>query len=346
MSSLSFLAIVLVVSAVAAKMPIFSWDTVPVYSHLCNKTGPFNDAAIQVLARFPLVTIEKGQEANVSDCCAEDKILAAAKQIKAVNSSVQVIFYYNSVLDWNQYRLHAEFLKHPELWLRNASGDPVRIPGDHSFKQPKDGMLVFDFSKQAGRDFWASDCINATKTGYIDGCFADRSGEESFRGTTLSPETAKAYAKGHDQVLQDLQKSLGDNVLVANNYLLPGVSSTMIEGFQSKEASILQLQKAVSEKKLVEAHAGYHDSCKNITNSLAAFLIGAGEYSYYGCSSGWYVDETHMDWITWHPEYDKPLGKPTGPATKEGDVYTRHFASGTVAMFDTKTNTGTINWAK
>ena len=336
------LALVVTFAAIAAKMPMFSWNTVPVYSHLCNKSGPFNDTALRTLVRFPLVTIEKGQGSNLSDCCAEDKILAAAKQIKALNSSVQVIFYYNSVLDWNQYRLHEEFLKRPDLWLRNASGDPVRMHGDHSFKQPKEGMLVFDFSKQAGRDFWASDCINATKTGYIDGCFADKADLESFSDNTLSPETAKAYAKGHDQVLQDLQKSLGDNVLVANNYLLPGVSSTMIEGFHSNEASILQLQKAASEKKLVEAHA----RCKNITDSLAAFLIGAGEYSYYGCSSGWYVDETHMDWITWHPEYDKPLGKPTGPATKEGDVYTRHFASGTVAMFDTKTNTGTINWAK
>ncbi|XP_065830202.1 uncharacterized protein [Oscarella lobularis] len=340
------LALVVTFAAVAAKMPPFSWDTVPVYNFLCNKSGPFNDAAVQIIARFPIIAIDQGQGEDVSDCCTEDKILAVAKQIKAVNDSVYIIFYYNSMLDWNGYRLHEKLLKHPEFWLRNASGEPVRIPGDHSFKQPKEGMLVFDLSTQAGRDFWASDCINATKSEYIDGCFADRAGEDTFQKNTLSPETAKAYASGHVKVLQDLQKSLGDNVLMANNDLVPGVGSTMIEGFRSDEKSILRLQEAVAQNKLVEVHAGYSDSCRNITDTLAAFLIGAGEYSYYACSQVWFVDETHKNWLTWRPEYDKPLGKPTGPATKSGDVYTRQFASGTVAMFNAKTNKGNIKWAK
>ena len=42
---------------------------------------------------------------------------------------------------------------------------------------------------------------------------------------------------------------------------------------------------------LAQVHAGYHgeehtSNCKNITNTLASFLIGAGNYSYYGCSTG------------------------------------------------------------
>eukprot|EP00118_Oscarella_pearsei_P025517 m.308315 g.308315 ORF g.308315 m.308315 type:complete len:351 (+) comp43746_c0_seq1:72-1124(+) len=338
------------VLSVAAKRPAFSWETVPVYNHLCNKSGAFSDETARFLARFPLVTIEKGQGSDVSDCCAEDKIIAAAKQVKAVNSSVYTIFYYNSVLDWNQYRLHQEFLKHPDYWLKNASGDPVRIPGDGTFKQPKDGMLVFDFSQDDVRKFWASDCLNATKTGYIDGCFADRANEESFRQNNLTTEKAKAYAAGHVEVLQYIQKNLGDGVIIANNDLVPGVGSTMIEGFEANEESIQHLQEAVAQGKLVQAHAGYgqdgsDNRCQNITNSLAAFLIGAGEYSYYGCSRGWFVDADHMDWLTWHPEYDKPLGKPMGQATKAGSVYSRRFSSGTAVTFDAKTNEGSIKWA-
>jgi hypothetical protein len=38
-------------------------------------------------------------------------------------------------------------------------------------------------------------------------------------------------------------------------------------------------------------HAGYHGvehdtNCTNIENTLASFLIGAGNHSYYGCSLG------------------------------------------------------------
>ena len=349
MFRLVVVAVLLLSVHTMARKPYFSWDTIPVFCHMCNKSGLFNDHAVRVLARFPMVTFEKGQGSNVSDCCAEDKIVAAAKQVKAANSSVYTLFYYNSVLDWNQYRLHQLFLEHSDWWLRNASGEPVRIPGDRSFKQPKDGMLVFDFSQQQVRNFWSSDCINATKTGYIEGCFADRAGEDTFSKNNLTKEKEEAYSKGHIQVLQELQHALGDNVLVANNDLVPEVSATMVEGFGADEGSIKLLQQGVQQGKLVQAHAGYHpdgqdNHCQSITNSLSAFLIGAGEYSYYGCSRGWSVSPDDMDWLVWHPEYDKPLGKPMGPAVKQGDIYTRHFQAGTVVTFNVKTNEGNIQW--
>ena len=295
-----------------------------------------------------MVTIEKGQGSN-NPGYAEDKIIAVAKSIKEVNQSIQLIFYYNSVLDWEQYRLHEEFLQHPTYWLKNASGLPVRIPGDHTFKQPKDGMLVFDFGQAAVRDFWASDCINATKTGYVDGCFADRAKESTFPGNTLSPETLAAYEDGHVKVLLELQKGV-PGVVVANGDQQPGVMGTMIEGFSATEEGIMSLMKASKAGFLVQAHAGYKPNgkdnhCQHIENSLAAFLIGAGNYSFYGCSTGWFVDKDHMDWLTWHPEYDKPLGHPMGDASLHGDTYERHFASGTVVQFNRKTNEGMIQWS-
>ena len=42
-------------------------------------------------------------------------------------------------------------------------------------------MLVFDFKQEVVRNFWASDCINATKTGYVDGCFADKAQVDKFQ---------------------------------------------------------------------------------------------------------------------------------------------------------------------
>ena len=34
---------------------------VPVFYHSCNFTGPYTDEAIKTVAKFPFVTIEKGQ---------------------------------------------------------------------------------------------------------------------------------------------------------------------------------------------------------------------------------------------------------------------------------------------
>ena len=39
----------------APQLPKFCWDTVPVFYHSCNYSGPFSAAAIQVIAKFPLV---------------------------------------------------------------------------------------------------------------------------------------------------------------------------------------------------------------------------------------------------------------------------------------------------
>ena len=33
---------------------------------------------------------------------------------------------------------------------------------------------VFDFSMAAARDLFIATCVNATQTGYVDGCFVDR----------------------------------------------------------------------------------------------------------------------------------------------------------------------------
>merc|ERR1712146_660706 len=79
----------------------------------------------------------------------------------------------------------------------------------------------------------------------------------------------------------------------------------------------------------------------DLQTELAAFLIAAGEYSYYRCG-GW----SHTD-ATWYPVYDKKLGEPLANATlgKDG-VWRRSFAAGTDVTFDTNTNVGTIVWGE
>jgi len=120
-------------TCVYAVGPPFSWDTVPVYSHMCNKSGPFDAGTVQQLARFPIVTVEKGQAVD-DEGWAEDKIVAALKQVREVNPKVHTVMYLNSVLSWEQYHLSTVIASDPKYQLLNSSGLPVRMHGDRSFK--------------------------------------------------------------------------------------------------------------------------------------------------------------------------------------------------------------------
>ncbi len=78
---------------------------------------------------------------------------------------------------------------------------------------------VFDFGNPKTRTLFISACINATKTGFVDGCFIDRAvdASPSQKNESLAPEVAAAYTTGHKQMLADLQSALDNGPLVANH---------------------------------------------------------------------------------------------------------------------------------
>ena len=158
------------------QLPKWSWDTLQSMTFFqgCNATGTeiaFNSTALDIISRYNVITIEKGQGENstIPNWYYEDYMLAAAKQIKSVSPTAQVGMYLNSVLDWTQYRLHQAFLNHPEWWLRNATGAIIRGNGDHHFNN-NTGLLEFDMSKDALTKFWSSACLNLTNSPYVSTC--------------------------------------------------------------------------------------------------------------------------------------------------------------------------------
>mmetsp|Transcript_20270 Transcript_20270/g.60557 ORF Transcript_20270/g.60557 Transcript_20270/m.60557 type:complete len:411 (+) Transcript_20270:74-1306(+) len=306
------------------------------------------------MAKFPMVTIEKfqgpcGYAKNASPAChQEDLIIDELRKVKEVNPNVSTIFYYNSVLDFPQYQLHARFLENPSLLLRNADGEILNMTGGgHSCD-------VFDFGKDLARQLFIEECVNATKTGFVDGCFIDRavdgtpvdSGDDnhwSARGHHLDNATAEAYFNGHIQMLKDLQTAIGDGPVIANHAygpphdpLLPGyVNFCMIEGFGANGGSIEQLQMAVSNGRGVQAHG------RGTIDDIAAFLIGAGYHSFYGFG-GW--SDTESPAKHWSPYFDMPLGEPHGPAVQDSNhVWTRKFGTNVTVTFDGRTNTGHVS---
>jgi hypothetical protein len=129
----------------------------------------------------------------------------------------------------------------------------------------------------------------------------------------------------------------------------------MIEDFAATEPCIRALQEFAAAGRAVEAHAGYHsDGSDNFCasppiNSLAAFLIGAGEGAYYACAPGWTTDPRWPavadPWLDPLPQYARLLGAPLANASRSPrGMWTRHFASGTNVSFNAETGNGRIAW--
>jgi len=74
--------------------------------------------------------------------------------------------------------------------------------------------------------------------------------------------------------------------------------------------------------------------------SLAAFLIGAEEGTYFGYSWGWRAEH---GWFEWQPEFDKPLGPPKGPAVRAGNTWRREFEHASVWL-DAEKHEARIEW--
>ena len=348
------------------KYPSFTWNTVPTYIHMCNQSGPFNEATNKRMATYPIVTIEKCQgifsngslPLNYSSQYEENKIIEACKAVKLINDNVTCIFYLNSILDFNNYYLHIDMIDNPGYKLRDDNGVIVYEKGAASLvPMPPNGYWVFDYQQEKVQNLFISECINASMSPYVDGCFLDRSTQEpsKFAGNyTFSNQTNERFTVGHNNVLFGIQNELNktDKSISINNNngnltLLRqnGIVSIMMENFRAHTGQLQELTEMANAGIIVEAHvyAQSGNECENIINSLSCYLMGAQKYSYYACSKGWTIE----GWPD-HDEYHKPLGEPLGDAVINGDQYTRKFKGDgnkqTIVEWNNKTLLGKITW--
>ena len=318
--------------------PRFSWDTIQPFLHLANASGPFSNEAIAIMARFPMVTIEKFQgpcaatSTPPSDSCHEEQlIIDVLRRVKAANRKVCTIFYYNSILNFPQYDLSVQFMKHNgSLLLRDVHGHLITERG-----AGVSGLTVFDFQQPAACELWASTCVNATKTGVVDGCFADRAIDVQKFETNgqITPAQRAAFDKGHWTMLAKLQATIGAGPVIANHaYSLPGVSAAMIEFGKANAATVKYLQESAANGKVTQAHFASIDE-----DTVATFLIGAGRNSFIG-GGGWSISGPQISHVAarWLPRYyERPLGAPLSDAevsdSADGasQIFTRRFSRGT-----------------
>ena len=77
---------------------------------------------------------------------------------------------------------------------------------------------------------------------------------------------------------------------------------------------------------------------------LAAFLVGAGEFSYFGSGLWISADLADVERRWCRSLFERPLGPPRANASRAGSVWTREFASGTIVTFDSRLGKGDIAW--
>ena len=337
-------------AAYTPRGPRFSWDTLPVFYHGSNASGPASAAGVEVMARFPMVTVEKfqGPCAHSADptpaCHQEELIVAELKKVKAANPNISTVFYMNSVLDFPQYQLHTRMLAEPALMKRDPDGNVTRI----HCPSPAGTCDVFDFAQKRAIALFTSVCINATRSGFVDGCFLDR----AVDGCPTGPA---AYTAGHLAMQAELQAALGDGPVVSNHAYGPpfdnltatsGVTFAMIEGFGANNQSIQQMLAARDNVRGVQAHAG--GRAHSLEDLIAAFLVAAYRCShgrpcgsYFGMG-GWSDSgalkstEDH-----WNEAFAWKLGAPAADAVYRDGVWTRSFEHVNVT-FDALTGRGRV----
>jgi len=343
--------------------PYFSWDNIPTAFHGANKTGIYNDDAIRLLAQHQMVTIEKwytpcasqGPTQGPPSCAVEARIEAALARVKAINPRVTGLLYLNSMLDFQFYTLHGKMeeaeARGQRSYLRDETGAVISLCNDGDVYC---NITTFDWTQPHVRGLWLDTIANATKTGDVDGIFADHSAQEHIQigaptngqkpnqlcngvaghGRTcynFTPTFAASFNSWHTYMTnksQDmLSKTTGGPVICGPEamYGIDGCDFDMLRNAQKRLT-------------VIEASGNRAGCARPTTDCLAAFLAAAENGTYLSCLAG-----APTDW----PERHYPLGQPDGPAREAvagSGVWERRFASGTRVVWDNTKRRGNVTW--
>lgn len=351
--------------ASASGLPPFSWDRVPVVAHVGKVSGDFSTNEVEFLAKhFDFVVVEKAQAVQKRGTT-EAGIAEAARQIKQRNPKAKVIFYWNSFLDIPQYKAHSTLPT--DGHLKDLEGKPVMV---------RKTVFTLDLSREDVRNWWTDVVAKAVTEGGCDGIFADALPQVTASGKKklLGDEKYKALNDGLVTMLKQAHEKMGEDKPIIYNGIrgndgeqfLSLANGAMIEHFNSFSSTgkvnvakdIESMRKAAQSGKIImlKAWPGFswldEEQMKKpreelvrlaqerITFPLACFLVAAETNSFFCYTWGYRENQGTFDW---YPEFDKPLGPPTGQAERQGWTYRREFEHASVFV-DLEKQTAKIDW--
>ena len=325
------------------------------YGHAFNAPGDFSPAQFATIAStFPLFTVEKRHayaiygNKSATGPAHYNSIAASvgtARKIKALNSSVRVLMYWNSALSYGFYECEEAIQK---SWLLPPAGND---------KPPRYNYAVPSF-----RAWWVACAVGALKnsSGALDGLFLDAvpklldSGQPpnilalwgamvdavrvacpeafviyngaSIDGSNSGPYKANASLLAYADALYVESLAL---LCDAANSISPSDAITFLSYLASAAAT------AQNERKFVMGHgllpsSGGPAAEATFLYGLALFLLISPEpeTGYFISNDGYNIDQ---GLLTMHPEYDWKYGTPLGAFTVYNDTtLTRNFSNATV----------------
>jgi hypothetical protein len=192
--------------------------------------------------------VEKGHGSEAAGLLKGDSTIPAlARQLKQRNPSMFVLFYQNPALDFLLSSLHplalaAEAGGAADVFAKNVDGsyslnfvgktEPVGGACSKEAQNYPIGVRLFNMSSPAMRKLFVDECVNATRSGVIDGCHIDRanwaeiiaqsgnngqSGNKTHQGTVMdwTAQQAELAATGEQALLSELQAAVGDEMLIS-----------------------------------------------------------------------------------------------------------------------------------
>ncbi len=319
----------------------------------------FSDADSSIIARFPMVTIEKWQGCNSIPGCyhslnpspscptQQDGTLAAAAKLKALAPTIWIASWLDSLRIYEPIKsLNPDFKDlvnqacvrpgasrfldtHPSYLLPNTSG----LPAQESYINAH----VYDHRQVEVRALWRAVCLNLTATGLIDGCGADASQQPYTFVKGVDPSVGAAWVAGRNWTLGNTTAAIapaGGYVLGKLEFELGAYTNGVLqEGCNAGNDTINVLREAAAASLQSGVTYVYECHSNGEMDDLASFLLGAYPGAFWGFG-GWVQAEGGFAG-RWLPIFDQPLGAPTADAAYDAgsQTWARTFAHASV-LFD------------
>lgn len=351
------------------------WQTVPVYAHLGDRDG-LTDAEIEFLAsRYDLITLEKRHADRVTGSN-EVGTLLDARKLKNENPEMRVLFYWNLFLNYEGYQSFIDLPDDDPWVLKNVDGTPS-LKGQNGLQRYDLSNLDF---QDWWVDSAAAMVADASIDGVFIDALPQVAGKPALAEEMWGAEKSAQLDASISKMLGQLKRAIDEEAIVIYNGIrsqndgwehgglkyLDHADGLIVEHFaifnSADPAQIVtdmdRMMAAVQQDKIVilKAFPGftwlddivqenseddlYELAKQEIEFPLAAFLIVAGEKSYFNYSWGY---RAHYGNLRWYPEFDRRLGEPLGPARKDGYRYWRDYEFASVFV-DIESKQSRIDW--
>ena len=356
--------------------PAFTWDRIPLYMHI-RKAKAYTEQEIAFLAKFPLITFEKAN-GHRDHGSVEEGTLIAARAVKRVNPGAKILYYRNVIVHYGGYEVNEGLERIPGALLHDSNGNTRLVRNrveayDLSNSKLRDWWLdsCRIMTADAAIDgIFIDGNIKALEPGYLRRQIGAEKKKQTMDGYhLLMKHTREAIGPNKLMIGNILRARFNDAGLEYLNYF----DGSYLEGFfhnvggvsyeEYVAKGIDAIQKAARQGKIIAFTAGFNTpkntsdlgideshariasdeaARKALVFPLAIFLICAEEHSYFRIHEGYSADEDDH-WMRWLPEYDRPLGPPMGPATRDGFRYSRKFQHAMVQI-DIQKRTASVQW--